>query len=317
MAGIISPSIPVWVVRNQKHGNFAYSTLESDLSFGGFDEKTLESLRWQIEVMQPILGSALANSDGIELNPITAKALHMGDDCHQRFEASTYILNTELVKLMLDSGASKTDISEVFRGLDNDRLLYLGVCMAASKATADAAHNIKHATVVTTIARNGTECGIRVSGLADQWFTGPAQLITDKCIYFSGYSHEDASLDIGDSAITETVGLGGCAIAAAPTHWAFFGKKSAQKAMEAQKKMWDIAVGKHPSFTIPNLDYQGIPLGLDIRKVVEFGYQPFLNTAIASKDWDKLGRMIGAGLALAPLPAFENAVETFAEKMNL
>ena len=315
MAGIISPSLPVWVVRNKKHGNFAYCTLETNLSFGGYDAETLKTLKWQIDFMQPIVGAALAKSDGIELNPITAKALHMGDDCHQRFEASTYMVTSELVKVMLDSEAAKKDILEIFNYLDEDRMLFLGICMAASKAVTDAAYNVKNSTVVTVVARNGTECGIRVSGLGDQWFTGPANLITDEGIYFTGYSADDAALDIGDSAITEAVGLGGCAIAAAPTHWAFFGKNPGPKAIEAQEKMWEMCVVKHPYFTMPNMDYQGTAMGLDIRKVVEVGYEPILNTAIAPKDPAKIGRMIGAGLGRAPISAFEDAVEAFAKQL--
>jgi hypothetical protein len=317
MAGIISPSLPMWVVKNRKHGNYAYCTLETPLSFGGFDKEALDILRWQRDFMQPVLGPALAGSGGIDLNPITVQALHSGDDCHQRFDVSSQMLTLELTKVMLDSSAERGAVAEVMRYLHGDRMLFLGVCMAAGKAVSDVAYNVKNSTVVTVFARNGTECGIRVSGAGDRWFTGPANLITDEGIYFSGYSHEDAGLDIGDSAITEAVGLGGCAIYAAPTHWPFFGKNPEPKARKAQEKMWAMSVTTHPMFTIPALDYQGTAMGIDIRKVVKERYEPILTTAIAPKDPVKIGRMIGAGLGRAPMSAFRDAVGAFAEMLGV
>lgn len=312
MAGAISPSIPVWVVKNQRHGNFAYSTFESDLSFGSYNEGTIKDIRWQIEILQPVLGRAIAEWGGIELNPIMSKALQMGDDCHQRFEAATYIVNTEFAKALWESDTAKDALKEVFGYLDRDRLLFLGIAMAACKATADAAHGIKNSTICTAVARNGTESGIRVSGLGDRWFTGQAKPIVEEAVYFSGYSHEDASLDIGDSAITETVGLGGSAVYSAPSHWAFFGKNPEPRALEAQKKMWEVCYAKHPNFLMPALDYQGSALGLDIMKVLEVGYEPIISTAIAARD-PKVGRMVGAGLGRVPMTAFEKALEAFVE----
>jgi hypothetical protein len=317
MAGIISPHLPVWVVRNVQHGNMAYCTLETNLSFGGHDPETLKTLAWQRDVMQPALSAALSGSEGVDLNPITAKALQMGDDCHQRFEASTYMTNTELTKLLLASDVEKQVILEVLNYLDRDRMLYLGVSMAAGKATTDAARNVERSTVVTVVARNGTECGIQVSGLGDQWFTGPANLIAQEGIYFTGYGPEDAALDIGDSAIAEAVGLGGCAIYASPTHWPFFGSHPEPKARHEQEMMWKVCVTKHPQFVIPALDYQGSALGIDIRKVVAENYEPALNTAIAPKDPVKIGRMIGAGLGRAPVSAFEDACQAMEEKLGL
>ncbi len=315
MAGAISASIPVWVVKNEKHGNFGYSTFESDLSFGNYSEETLKELRWQKDVLQPVLGPAIADWGGIELNPITAKGLQMGDDCHQRFEASTYIINNEFTKALLASEADKDTIQEVLGWLDKDRLLYLSISMAASKATADAAHNVVHSSICSAVARNGTETGIRVSGLGDRWFTAPAPLIIEEGIYFTGYSHLDASNDIGDSAINETVGLGGAAVYAAPTHWAFFGEDCQSRALEAQNKMWSVCAAKHPNFVIPALDFQGSALGLDIIKVVQTGYEPIISTAISSKD-PKVGRMVGAGLSRIPMEAFKKALKALVEKLE-
>ena len=315
MAGVISASMPVWVVKNQSHGNFAYSTFESNLSFGSYAERTVNEIRWQIEVLQPVLGPAIAQAGGVDLNPIISKALQMGDDCHQRFEASTYMINTEFAKVLWECDVEKATLKEVFSYLDRDRLLFLGIAMAAGKATADAAHNIKNSTICTAVARNGTRSGIRVSGLGDRWFTGPAPLIVQEGVYFTGYSHEDASFDIGDSAITETIGLGGAAVYAAPTHWTFFGASPEPKALQAQRKMWDVCFAKHPHFLIPALDYQGTALGLDIARVIESGYEPIISTAIAATD-PRVGRMVGAGLARVPMAAFVQALDAFAGSLD-
>lgn len=317
MAGIISPSIPVWVIKNKTHGNFGYSTLESDLSFGGYSQTILDEIKWQIEVLQPALSTALAGSEGIAVNPALARGLHMGDDCHQRFEGSTYVFTNALFELMLGSSLAKSEILEVFPFLDAHRMLGLGICMAAGKTMGDAARNVPNSTVVTTIARNGTECGIRVSGLGDEWFTGPACWMREDAVYFSGYSADDACLDMGDSAITETVGLGGSCIVAGPTHWPLFGEHPMEKVMAAQRRMWEVTVMKHPLFTMPQLDFQGSALGFDIRKVVASGFEPILSTAIAGKHRKDLGVMIGAGISRVPMQAFEKALLAFAAKLGV
>jgi hypothetical protein len=317
MAGAISAHLPVWVVRNMKHGNLAYCTLETDLSFGGHDPETLKALVWLRDVMQPALSAALASSDGIELNPITAKALQMGDECHSRCDASSSLVIRALTKLLLASDVERQVVATVLDHLDEDPVTYLGISMAASKATADAARNVKNSTVCTVVARNGTECGIQVSGLGDRWFTGPASLIDEEGIYFAGYGPEDAALDIGDSAITETVGLGGCAIYASPAHWPFLGEQPEPKARREQEMMWKVCVTKHPQFVIPALDFQGTALGIDVRKVVAEGYEPIIDTAIAPKDPVKIGRMIGAGLGRAPIAAFEAACAAMEERLGI
>lgn len=317
MAGIISPSIPVWVVKNQTSGNFGFSTLESDLSFGGYSQRIIDEIRWQIEVMQPILSKALRNSDGIAVNPVIAKGLHMGDDCHQRFEGCTYIFTNAMFELMLKAGMGPEEIMRVFPFLDAHRMLGLGICMAAAKSVADAAKNVPFSSLVTTMARNGTECGIRVSALGDEWFTGPSCAMQENAIYFAGHSADDACPDMGDSAITETIGLGGASIVTGPTHWPLFGPNPWPKVLEAQKQMWEVTLLKHPLFTIPQLDFQGSALGVDIRKVVQTGYEPILSTAIASRHRKDLGEMIGAGISRVPMLAFEKALRAFAAKIGV
>jgi hypothetical protein len=317
MAGIISPSIPVWVVKNQTYGTYGYSGLESDLSFGGFSEAIIKQTHWEIEVLQPILSKALSSSDGIALNPVIAKGLHMGDDCHMRFEACTYIITNALFEMMLKIKMSPDEIMKVFPFLDNDRMFGLGICMAAGKSVADAAKNIPYSSMITTIARNGTECGIRVSALGDEWFTGPAYHMRDNSIFFTGFSGDDASPDMGDSAITETIGLGAASMMTVPTHWPIFGPQPYEKALKMQQEMWDVTLAKHPLFTMPQVDFQGTALGYDIRKVVETGFEPLVSTAIASKHRKNLGTMVGAGVSRVPMQAFEKALQAFAAKLGV
>ncbi len=317
MAGIISPSIPVWVVKNQTNGNFGFSTLESDLSFGGYSEPIINEIKWQIDVLQPALSKALANSDGIAVNPVIAKGLHMGDDCHQRFEGCTYIFTNALFELMLKAGMGPEEIGRVFPFLDSHRMLGLGICMAAAKTVADAAKNVPFSSLVTSIARNGTECGIRVSALGEAWFTGPSCAMQENAIYFAGYSPSDACPDMGDSAITETIGLGGSCIVTGPTHWPLFGPKPWEKVLAAQKEMWAVTLREHPLFTIPQLEFKGSALGFDIRKVVQTGFTPVLSTAIAGRQRKDLGVMIGAGISRVPMQAFEKALQAFAANIGV
>jgi hypothetical protein len=317
MAGAISAHVPVWVVRDARHGNLAYCSLETDFSFGAHDRQTLKMLAWLRDVLQPALSSALAASDGIELNPITAKALQMGDDCHSRCDASSALVKAALTRLLLASDVERSTIGELLDFLDEDPVTYLGIWMAACKATADAARNVSGSTVCTAIARNGTECGIQVSGLGDRWFTGPASLIVDEGIYFAGYGPGDAALDIGDSAITETVGLGGSAIYASPAQWPFFGDHPEPKARHVQEMMWKVCAARHPQFVIPALDHQGVALGIDARKVVAERFEPVVTTAIAPKDPVRIGRMIGAGLSRAPLAAFKAACAAMEERLGV
>ena len=316
MAGVISAHLPVWVVRNARHGNLAYCSPETNLGFGAHDAETLAFLAWLRDVAQPALGAALAGSQGIELNPIAAKALQMGDECHSRCDASNGLLQAALTRLLLVSEIERSVIVDVVDRLNDDPVLYLGVSMAAAKATADAAQNVRRSTVCTVLARNGTECGIQISGLGDEWFTGPASLITAEGIYFAGYGPDDAALDIGDSAITEVAGLGGCAFYASPAQWPFLGSSPEPKARREQEMMWKVCATRHPQFVIPALDYQGTALGIDARKVVAERYEPIIVTAIAPKD-PVTGRMIGAGLGRAPMKAFEAACTAMEESLGI
>jgi len=182
--------------------------------------------------------------------------------------------------------------------------------MAACKSIADGLRDIPHSTIVTAMSRNGVEFGLRVSGLGAAWFTAPAPVPDG--LYFPGYGAPDANPDMGDSAIVETVGLGGMAMIAAPAVVGFVGLRSAQDALRATTRMGEITVGPNPHFKIPALDFAGTPTGIDIRRVVELETEPVINTGIAHRRAG-VGQ-IGAGIARAPLPAFHKALAAFAER---
>ena len=76
--------------------------------------------------------------------------------------------------------------------------------------------------------------------------------------------------------------------------------------------MYEITATEHKYFTIPVLDFRGTPTGVDIRKVVELGITPRINTGIAHKDAG-IGQ-VGAGLVRPPMSVFEEALIAYAEQ---
>jgi hypothetical protein len=202
--------------------------------------------------------------------------------------------------------------SEVLKFIGDNALSVLNPVMAACKAMADAAHEVEGSTVVSAMARNGTDFGIRVSGLGGRWFTAPAEI--PRGLWFPGYTDADANPDIGDSAITETAGIGGFAMATAPAIVTFIGG-APKDALNATLEMYEITVAEHKTFTMPALDFRGTPTGIDLRKVVEKGITPRINTGVAHKNAG-VGQ-IGAGLVRPPMAIFEEALVAFAEKYKL
>lgn len=313
MAGVTSPSMKVYVVRNGEHGNVAYSNLNEGygkvLRYGAFAPEVLDRLRWMNDTMGPVLAEALEAREGIDLRALLAEALHMGDEGHNRNKAGSILYLERLAPSIARVAPDAATAEEVLRFLGGNALSVLNPVMAACKAMADAAHGIEGSTLVSTMARNGTDFGIRVSGLGDRWFTAPAQ--TPKGLYFTGFSGDDANPDIGDSTITETAGIGAFAMAAAPAIVTFVSGKP-KDALDATLEMYEITTGEHPQFTIPALDFRGTPVGIDLRKVVELGITPRVNTGIAHKDAG-VGQ-IGAGLVRPPLEIFQEALLAFAEE---
>ena len=314
MAGVTSPSMMVYVVENVTHGNKAYSNLNEGygkvLRYGAYSAEVIAKLRWMNDVLGPALAEALAASaDGLDMRALLAESLHMGDEGHNRNKAGSLLYTARLAPWLAEVVADKATAAHILTFLGNNALSVLNPVMAACKAMADAGHGIEGSTVMTVMARNGTDLGIRVSGLGDRWFTGPVG--QPGGLYFSGFSAADASGDIGDSTITETAGIGAFAMASAPAIVSFV-SGTPEMALTTTLKMYEITTAEHSAFTIPALGFRGTPVGVDIRKVVELGIRPQINTGIAHKDAG-VGQ-VGAGLVLPPMNVFEDALVAYAEK---
>jgi hypothetical protein len=312
MAGVTSPSMAVYIVENKTHGNQAFSNLNEGygkvLRYGAYSEEVQAKLRWMHDVLAPVLGAAIERSGGVDIRALLAEALHMGDEGHNRNKAGSIIYTKNLAPHIARVAPNGETAGDVIQALGDNALSVLNPVMAACKAMADVAHGVEGSTLVTTMARNGTDFGIRVSGLGGRWFTADAQI--PKGLYFPGFQPEDANRDIGDSTITETAGIGAFAMAAAPAIVTFV-SGTPQDALNATLEMYEITVAEHKAFTIPQLDFRGTPVGIDLRKVVETGITPRVNTGIAHKNAG-VGQ-IGAGLVRPPMSIFEEALVAFAD----
>ena len=313
MTGITSASMPVHIVRNETFGNLAYCVPHEGASPSGFgwgtcDEGSIRHARWMQEELGPVLDAGLKAAGGINMRQIIGRAIQMGDEDHGRCGAATSLITRELAPHLARLDLPKEILGRVFDFLLSADIFALHVIMAAARSMVEPAKNVPYSTVVTTMARNGVEFAIKVSALGDRWFTGPAQQI--KTVYFSPeWTDADAIPDIGDSSIVETVGLGGLIHAAAPVEEAAFGGTYAD-AVRKTEEAYAFCVGEHEAWTIPTLDFRGVPLGIDIRKVLKTGVMPILDTATAHRD----GGKIGIGEARAPREAFESALRAFARQ---
>jgi len=312
MAGIISPSMPVYVVENRAGGTRAYTNFNEGygkvLRYGAYDESVVARLSWIERTLGPVVGRAIELAGGLDMKALIAQALQMGDEGHNRNKAGSALLSRVLGPFIVRTGATTDQQAEVLRHFADNDLAMLNPVMAACKATMDAAHGVPHSTLVTTMARNGTEFGIRVSGLGDRWFTGPSEV--PRGLYFPGFTAEDGNPDMGDSAITETAGIGGFAMAGAPAIVTFVGG-TVQDALRATLEMYEITLAEHETFRIPALDFRGTPTGIDVRKVIRTGILPRINTGIAHRHAG-IGQ-VGAGLVRPPRACFEAALRAMAE----
>lgn len=316
MAGVISSSMAVYVIDDLTHGHRTYSNLNEGygkvLRYGAYSPEVLDRLRWMNETMAPVLAEGLAGSEGIDIRALLAEALHMGDEGHNRNKAGSLLFLKLLAPMVTSLQLDPAEATRILAFIGDNALSVLNPVMAGCKAMADAAHGVDGSTVVTAMARNGTDFGIRVSGLADRWFTAPAQ--TPDGLYFAGFSSSDANPDIGDSTITETAGIGAFAMAAAPAIVSFV-SGTPRDAINATLEMYEITVAEHEHFTIPTLDFRGTPTGIDIRSVVELGVTPRVNTGIAHREAG-VGQ-VGAGLVRPPLEIFEQALLVYAELFGI
>ena len=314
MAGIISPSMPVFVIKNTTYGNFAYCTLNEGLGkvlrYGAYSSEVIYRLKWMKNILAPGLKQAIGLSGGIDIKTIIAQALHMGDELHNRNKAGTSLFIRTLLPYLIGAEIPKEELESIVRFINGNDHFFLNLSMPAAKGILEAANGIKNSTMVVTMSRNGTDFGIRVSSLKGQWFTAPAEMV--KGLLFPGYTEEDCNADIGDSAITETAGFGGFAMAAAIAIVQFVGGVP-QDAIDFSNKMYEITVGESSSFSIPVLGFRGTATGIDVRKVIEKNILPQINTGIAHKQAG-IGQ-VGAGLVNPPWECFAKAIIELAAKL--
>lgn len=310
MAGIITSNYPVFIVKNKTYGNAAFSNINEGagkaLRFGAYGENVIKRLHWIKDVMYPILKEAIERSGGIDIRSIVTQALQMGDDNHNRNKASTSLFLNELAKYLVLSSYNKEDVFKVCEHIENIDMFNVNLVMATMKTISDAIMNsdVKGSTIVAVMARNGTDFGIKLSGIKDQWFVAPVNV--PEGLYFPGFTEKDAAGDIGDSCITETFGLGGFSLAAAPAIVQFIGGTYAD-GVRITNEMYEITTTESTFLKIPNLDFKGSPTGIDIVKVLKKGIAPIITTGIAHKD-PGVGQ-VGAGLVKAPMECFEQAAQ--------
>lgn len=317
MGGITSPNMAVFVVENETGGNKAYCTMNEGigkvLRFGAYDEEVVNRLRWMRDVLGPTLGKVLRGMEnGLALNPLIAKAIAMGDEFHQRNIAASLAFLKEVAPAITAMDMEEKDRYDVIKFLADTDQFFLNIMMATGKAVMDDARKDTDGTIVTAMCRNGYEFGIRIAGMGDEWFTGPVN--TPQGLYFTGYDAEDACPDMGDSAITETFGVGGMAMIAAPAVTRFVGAGGYEDALRTSNEMMEIVIDRNPNFTVPTWNFQGICLGIDARLVVEKGITPVINTGIANKVAGK--GQIGAGTVHPPIECFEKAIVAYAKKLG-
>ena len=316
MTGMTTRSQPVMVVENTAFGNKAYCAINEGLGkvmrFGGNDDEVIDRLRWLRDSFGPAFGSALRQLDGLPLKDIVARGLTMGDEMHQRNVGCSSLFLRALAPALAKTVADKDELAKALAFMGGNDQFFLNIAMVLGKAIMDPVSDIEGSSVVTAMSRNGTDFGIRVSGTGDEWFTAPVEM--PEGLYFPGFTADDANPDMGDSTIVETIGLGGFAMAAAPAVAGFVGAGAASEAALTTHAMSEITMTENPEWTIPSLDYQGVPTGIDIRRVVETGIVPTINTGIAHRE-PGVGQ-VGAGVVKAPMACFEQALRALAKRLG-
>jgi hypothetical protein len=317
MTGITTLNQPMLVVENRTYGNKAYCAINEGLGkvmrFGGNDEEVLNRLRWLRDVFGPVMGKALRHMGDLPLKEIVARGLSMGDEMHQRNVGCSSLLLRAIAPALAETVTDSAALSKALAFMGGNDQFFLNIAMVMGKAIMDPVSDIEASSVVTAMSRNGTDFGIQVSGTGDEWFTAPVEM--PEGLYFPGFTADDANPDMGDSTIVETIGLGGFAMAAAPAVAGFVGAGAASEAALTTRAMAEITLAENPEWTIPAIDYQGVPTGIDIRLVVETGIVPTINTGIAHKE-PGVGQ-VGAGVVKAPMACFEQALRALASRLGV
>jgi hypothetical protein len=313
MAGVVSPSMWMFVLEDPATGRRAYCSLNEGLGkvlrYGAYSPEVLDRLRWMRDALGPLLGEAVAAAGAVDATAILGQMLQMGDEAHNRNRAGTLMLLRDLAPALVRASRSAEEVAEAFAFVGGNDHFFLNVAMPACKLALDAARDIPGSTMVVAMARNGTDFGIQVSGAGDQWFTGPAQLADG--LFLGDYGPDDANPDIGDSAITETAGIGGFAMAAAPAIVRFVGG-TVPDALATSRRMREITLGENNRWPIPVLDFQGSATGIDVTAVCRTGILPQINTGMAGKVAG-VGQ-VGAGLVTPPAAIFPAALAELARR---
>lgn len=310
MAGVVTYSMPVWILQNKTFGNFAYCTFNEGLGkvlrFGAFSSEVINRLGWMEKTLAPVLKEAMELKGAIDLKSIIAQILQMGDEGHNRNKAGTSLVFREIAPYIVRTSFSDDVKAEVLSFIDKNDHFFLNISMPACKCSLDPLMDIKNSTLVYTMSRNGTDFGIRVSGTGNAWFTAPCEIVQG--LYFPGFDEKDANPDIGDSCITETAGIGGFAMATAPAIVQFVGG-TPKDAINYTNSMYEITTAENNAYKLPNLNFKGTPTGIDIRKVIETSILPVINTGIAC---NRAGvGQVGAGIVHPPMKCFEDALKAF------
>ena len=316
MTGITTRSMPVMVVENRTFGNRAYCMINEGLGkvmrFGANDSEVIARLHWLADSFGPAFGAALRSCGGLELGPLISRGLAMGDEMHQRNVACSALTLRALAPHLAKVGATPEELSKILAFIAGNEQFFLNIGMVMGKSIMDPLRGIEACSLVAAMSRNGTDFGIRLSATGDAWFSAPVEM--PQGLYFPGYSERDANPDMGDSAIMETIGLGAFAMASAPAVMGFVGAGRASDALAFTRAMGEITLAKNPRWTIPALDGEGVPVGIDVRKVAASGVQPAINTGIAHRK-PGVGQ-VGAGVARAPLACFDQALAAFAKSLG-
>ena len=317
MTGMTTISQPLLVVENKTFGNSAYCAINEGLGkvmrFGGNDAEVLARLEWLRDSFGPALGKAIRHMGGLPLKNIIARGLTMGDEMHQRNVACSGLTLRALAPALAETSDNTSELSKALAFIAGNDQFFLNIAMAMGKSITDPARGIEGSSIVTAMCRNGTDFGILVSGTPGKWFTAPVEMPDG--LYFPGYTEADANPDMGDSAIVETIGLGGFAMGAAPAVAGFVGAGAASEAGHFTRRMGEITSGENPEWTIPAMDYRGVPSGIDIRRVVETGLAPTINTGIAHRE-PGIGQ-VGAGVVRAPMGCFTDALTALADSLGV
>jgi hypothetical protein len=311
MAGVVSASMWMWVLEDPASGRRTYCSLNEGLGkvlrYGAYSPDVLDRLRWMSTTLGPLLQRAVRAAGPVDITAILTQMLHMGDEGHNRNRSGTLMLLRDLGPALVDAGPA-TDVAEAVRFVGGNDHFFLNLAMPACKLALDAARDIPGSTMVVAMARNGTDFGIQVSGTGDRWYTGPAHV--PEGLYLGDYGPDDANPDIGDSAITETAGLGGFSMAAAPAIVRFVGG-TVPDALATSRRMYEITLAESPRWSIPALEFRGVPTGIDVSLVCRTGILPQINTGMAGRVAG-VGQ-VGAGLVTPPAEIFPAALADLAE----